>query len=182
MATGVSAIAMGTGHPGAEPAGGGERRGSSADSRPGPWGGSRGWALRESGGTGSPESNTTETLLRRLLFHAAAGRLLPARWGEGSVTEPPPRLGERALRHSPSAGRLRETLEANWGCPGATRGPQTALEGRGRPVGAGGAGRCAPQGREEAECVRLECLWGLRLGAPGLRIPLPPGEGPEPFQ
>lgn len=26
--------------------------------------------------------------------------------------------------------------------------------------------------------VRMECLWGPGLGVPGLRGPLPPGEGP----
>ena len=69
MATGVCAIAMGTGHPGAGPAGGGLREGRS-EIAPGPaegweWGLGRRGVL---GDPGRPSLMSAETLLRHVLF------------------------------------------------------------------------------------------------------------------
>lgn len=55
-----------------------------ASSRPGPRGGGGGWAPSGSGRAGSPEPDTAQTLLRRLLFHGAPA-LRSLLGGEGGV-------------------------------------------------------------------------------------------------
>lgn len=121
----------------------------SASSRPRPRGGGGGgsWAPSGSGGVGSPEPDAAETLLHPLLFHGATCLLLSARCGEeGSDTQSPSDWGSEPSVVAPGqggCGRLRRELE----CAGATGGPGTAWEGRGRRVGSGGAGRRDPQVR-----------------------------------
>lgn len=138
-----------------------------ARSRPGPGVGVGAGLPSCLGDSGGPSLTPAETLLCHLLFQGVIVPLLPAQWqGEGNVP---------STRAAPSSQGREFALEL--GCAGATRGPGTAWEGRGRPIWAGGVPLRCETG-PSSRCRKDGMPLGPEMGAPGLRAPLPPGKGP----
>lgn len=187
LATGVCAIAMGTGHPGAGPAGGGERWGRSSLA-PGPDRGvGVGAVLRAALGGLGRRSLTPPRPCSAAYSSTGPRPAAPCSVGrEGCVTEaaPHPRLGEQVVRRGPSAGRLRETSAARQSAQGLPADQQ--LPGRGVAAPSVQEGRARrptdARGGREVGVARLECRWGPGLGVPGPRGPLPLREGPGRLQ